>query len=72
MCNLRLWLLGAPIGSGCAPLFSAAAGDRELMLTNQVATLADRCEKRLNSSVTEEDFLVFGITPLEFYQQIRA
>jgi transcriptional regulator GlxA family with amidase domain len=41
-------------------------------LTNRVATLAARCEKHLNPSGTEEDFLVLGITLLEFYEHIRA
>lgn len=51
---------------------SAVHGDRERMLTNRVANLAARCEKHLNPSGTEEDFLVLGITLLEFYQHIRA
>jgi len=59
------------IGPSLAYL-SAIHGDCEQMLTNRVATLADRCAKQLNPSGTEEDFLVLATTLLEFYQQIRA
>jgi AraC family transcriptional regulator len=59
------------IGPSLAYL-SAVHGDREHTLTNRVATLAKRCEKQLNPSGTEEDFLLLGITLLEFYQQIRS
>ncbi len=51
---------------------SAIHGDRERTLTNRVSTLAERCEKQLNPSGAEEDFLALGITLLEFYRQIRA
>jgi AraC family transcriptional regulator len=65
--------LDAPdrIGPSLAYL-SAVHGDSEQTLMNRVATLAERCEKQLNPSGTEEDFLVLGITLLEFYQQIRV
>jgi AraC-like DNA-binding protein len=65
--------LDAPgrIGPSLAYL-SAVHGDRERTLTDRVATLAERCEKQLNPSATEEDFLLLGITLLEFYQEIRA
>lgn len=51
---------------------SALHGDREQALTNRLATLAERCEKHLNPSGTEEDFLVLGTRLLEYYQEIRA
>jgi AraC-like DNA-binding protein len=54
------------------PYLSAAHGDRERTLTNRVVTLAERCEKQLNPSGTEEGFLTLGISLLAFYQQIRA
>lgn len=51
---------------------SALHGDRERALTNRVATVAERCEKSLNPSGTEEGFLVLGAELLEYYQEIRA
>ena len=65
--------LDAPerIGPSLAYL-SAVHGDREHALTKRVSTLAERCEKQLNPSATEEDFLLLGVALLEFYQQIRA
>jgi len=51
---------------------SVLHGDRERALTNRVATLAARCEKNLNPSATEEDFLLLGVALLEYYQQIRV
>jgi AraC family transcriptional regulator len=51
---------------------SAVHGDQGCTLTNRVANLADRCERQLNPSAMEEDFLALGIALIEFYQQIRA
>jgi len=51
---------------------SALHGDRERTLTNRVATVAARCEKVLNPSGAEEDFLLLGAELLEYYQQIRT
>jgi AraC-like DNA-binding protein len=61
----------ARVGPSLAYL-SAIHGDRERTLTNRIATLAARCEKQLNPSGTEEDFLALGITLLEFYKHIRT
>jgi len=51
---------------------SALHGDRERALTNRIATLAERCEKNLNPSGTEEGFLELGTALLAYYRQIRA
>lgn len=51
---------------------TAVHSNRERMLAHRLMTLAARCEKHLNPSGTEEDFLVLGITLLDFYQQISA
>ncbi|HTP87741.1 MAG TPA: AraC family transcriptional regulator [Bryobacteraceae bacterium] len=51
---------------------SVLHGDRERTLTKQVATLAERCQKSLNPSGTEEDFLTLGTALLQYYGEIRA
>jgi AraC-like DNA-binding protein len=51
---------------------SALHGDRERALTGRVCTLTKRCEKALNPSGAEEDFLALGVSLLEYYEQIRA
>ncbi|MBV8811080.1 MAG: helix-turn-helix transcriptional regulator [Acidobacteriaceae bacterium] len=53
------------------PYLSAVHGDRESGLTGRVWSLAKRCEKTLNPSGTEEDFLVLAVSLLEYYEQIR-
>lgn len=51
---------------------SALHGDRQRTLAGWVATLAERCERSLNPSGTEEDFLMLGTALLNYYQEIRA
>ncbi len=51
---------------------SVRHGDRERALTGRVRILAERCEKALNPSSSEEDFVVLAILLLEYYEQIRA